>query len=265
MKYFLVFLALFFFAQTKAQLNSVAATSKTTKHQIGIKTGVSIPNLSDNSGNIWSDNYTSTSGYNIGLTYEYHVSSLFSIYSELYYIKNGGKRTGDQPFTLPTIALSMFPGVTSNTIFFGNFRTELDLRYIEMPLMLRANIFRNNKDLRVYLQGGVFGGYLLQATRKTAGILDATTTADFGDGNKTPFPFLAGNDMSNSSDALGELNKWNFGLTGGLGLGYKLSKNDELSLDARVNYGFIGITANETYGKAKVGALGINAGYSRCF
>ena len=68
--------------------------------KIGAKAGYSIGRINDTSDNIYTQDYESSSGVDIGLTAEFPVNELFSFQTEIIYTQRGGDRKGLQP--IPT-------------------------------------------------------------------------------------------------------------------------------------------------------------------
>ena len=116
--------------------------------KIGGKVGYSIGRLTDNSDNIYTEDYESTSGVDIGVFVEYPVSELFSLQMEVLYTQRGGKRKGQQP--IPTAALGAFGSVdqlnymlslqgkdpvTDSNPMYADFNNVSDLNYIEIPVL----------------------------------------------------------------------------------------------------------------------------------
>ena len=77
--------------------------------KIGAKAGYSVGRLTDNSDNIYTEDYESTSGIDFGFTFEFPISELFSLQTEILYTQRGGTREGQQP--IPTRALESFGSV----------------------------------------------------------------------------------------------------------------------------------------------------------
>ena len=87
-------LLLTFFLTTQVSFSQV---------KIGGKVGYSIGRITDNSDNIYTEEYESSSGVDVGVFIEYPVSELFSLQMEILYTQRGGERNGMQPKQLAQI------------------------------------------------------------------------------------------------------------------------------------------------------------------
>ncbi|MEK7723085.1 MAG: porin family protein [Acidobacteriota bacterium] len=229
-------------------------------HYIGFKGGVSIPQLSSSQDNELSRDYKSRVAPNFGGFVEIGLRKKLSFQAEINYAGQGGKRIGIQPISLPPPGLPQLP---TGVYYYGNFKNVAKLNYLEIPAMLKYKFSEKGKP-RVYLNGGVYYGNLFSAKQITSG--SSTLYLD-REGKVplllpptgTPLPPIS---FNAETDIKNDLNRHNFGLTGGGGLEIPHGKNYFL-LDARVSYGLLSIQKDTARnGNSKTGNLVISFGYA---
>jgi hypothetical protein len=239
---------------------SIASFSQDEKENyIGVKGGISIPQLSGGDDNILSRDFKSRTAPNFGAFFDIGVTKRFSIQPEVNYAGQGGKRVGVQPITEPLPGL---PPLPAGTYFFGEFKNVAELNYLEFPVLAKYK-FGSKKKPRVFINGGAFYGRLLSAKTKTSGsstiFLDETGQAPLllpplG----TPVPSI---DFTATTDILADVNRNNFGLTGGGGVEIPIGKN-YIIFDARVYRGLKNIQKDSARnGSSKTGNLVISIGF----
>jgi hypothetical protein len=132
---------------------------------IGLKAGVSLPNLRGGSDQEITKDYKSRTTANFGGFVDVGLSRNVSLQFEVDYAPQGGKRNGIQPVTQTIPGL---PPLPPGRYYYANFNNTAKLNYLEFPVMLK---YRARKDKRVgfYVNGGPYFGYLLKATTVTAG------------------------------------------------------------------------------------------------
>jgi hypothetical protein len=231
------------------------AMSQTT--WLGLKGGLSIPDLSGGSGNPLSDNYTSRLALNFGVLSDFKVHKNFSLQVELNYAGQGGKRDGLQPIT--NLPASLSQGLPAGTYLYANFKNKAVLDYLELPIMAKLSW---GKMFGYYVNAGPYLGYLLHAAEKTKG----TSTIYEDPGGQVPltemgYPVPAQNFDANT-DVTSSIKRFNVGVTGGGGVDWKLDPKDKLFFDARFEYGFINIQKYSVDGKDNTGNLLLSLGYA---
>ena len=227
---------------------------------IGIKGGVSIPQLSDNNENELAKDFKSRVAPNFGVFFELGVTEKFSIQPEINYAGQGGKRVGIQPVTQPIPGL---PPLPDGNFYYGDFKNTAELNFLEIPVLAKYKFGKKDKP-RFYVNGGAYYGRLLSAKTKTSG--SSTLYLD-ADGQipvllppagtpLPPIPFDAETDIKN------DLNENVFGLTGGGGVEFPVGKN-YLLVDARISRGLNTIQKDPIRnGDSKTGNLIISFGYA---
>ncbi len=252
-KFFVALIAVLAFA-------AAAFAQDEKENYVGFKGGVSIPQLSSSDTNELSRDYKSRVAPNFGAFFEFGVAKRTSVQFEVNYAGQGGKRDGIQPVTQPIPGLPLLP---AGAYYFANFKNTAKLTYLEIPLMAKYKFGPKTKP-RLYVNGGIYYGVLLKAETVTEG--SSTLYLD-RDGRiplllppaGTPFPAIP---FDAKTDIKDELNKNNFGVTGGGGIEIPHKKNYFI-FDARVSYGFVSIQKDTVVnGNSKTGNLVISFGYA---
>jgi len=254
--------------------------------KIGGKVGYSIGRLTDNSDNIYTEDYESTSGVDIGVFVEYPVSELFSLQMEVLYTQRGGTRKGQQP--IPTAALGAFGSVdqlnymlslqgkdpvTDSNPMYADFNNVSDLNYIEIPVLGKLGW---GKTWRWYVEAGPYIGFIVSATQKTSGTSLITLDAEGRDPLIVFNPNYDPNDPSSGplkvpvppqsfdaeTSSRSELNTYNFGFHAGTGIIRKLGDKHEVYAGFRGSWGARTIQKNSVFGETHIGGLVFSLGYA---
>ncbi|UCE93611.1 MAG: PorT family protein [Flavobacteriaceae bacterium] len=270
-----LFLFLIIFAQT------IMAQVK-----IGAKAGYSIGRITDESDNIYTEDYESSSGVDIGVFVEYPVSDLFSLQLEVLFTQRGGERTGLQP--IPTAALEDFGSlvelnymlhlqgkapVTDTNPLYADFKNVSELRYVEIPLLGKLGW---GDTWRFYVEAGPYVGFLMSSTQKTSGTSLITLDAQGTDPLRVFNPIHDPSDPSSGplwvpvppqdfdadTDTKEELNTYNVGFHAGSGLIRRINEKHEVFIGFRGSWGARPIQKDEVYGKSHVGGLVFSLGYA---
>ena len=75
------------------------------------------------------------------------------------------------------------------------------------------------------------------------------------------FPFPA-QSFDVTTDVKDDLNTFNFGAQGGVGIIRKLAEQHEVFFDFRASYSFIPLQKEEVFGESKIGAFVFSLGYA---
>jgi Outer membrane protein beta-barrel domain len=226
---------------------------------LGLKGGLSIPDLSGGGGNPLSENFTSRLALNFGVLSDFKVHNNFSLQVELNYAGQGGKRDGMQPITNLPAGLGQGPGAPPQTYLYANFKNKAVLDYLELPIMAKLSW---GKILGWYVNAGPYLGYLLNAAEKTSG-----TSLIYEDPQgKYPltdqgYPVPAQNFNANTN-VTSSIRRFNVGVTGGGGVDWKVDPKDKIFFDARFEYGFINIQKYSEDGKNNTGNVLLSLGYA---
>lgn len=226
---------------------------------VGVKAGISLPNLVGSSDQEITKNYKSRLAASFGAFVDVQLHKNTSLQIEVDYAPQGGKRNGIQPVTQPIPGLPVLP---AGNYYFANFNNTAKLDYIELPVMLKYRV-RRDKPVGAYLNGGTYVGFLMKATTVTSGssslFLDNRGSIPVMVGPSTPFPTIP---FDAKTDVTDSLNRVNFGITGGGGITFK-HKDNYFFIDGRASYGLTTLqkdTLND--GKSRTGNLVMSFGYA---
>ncbi|GAA4320405.1 porin family protein [Compostibacter hankyongensis] len=235
---------------------------------IGVKGGISIPNLSSGSGgeNDWNKNYTSRVGPYFGALAEFQFSPLFSLQPEINYAAEGGKRSGKQPFTVPDEYKEMFQqAFPGRDYVYADFNNVSRINYLQVPVMGKFNfsLSRNGK-LKLFAQVGPYIGFLVSAHQI---VHSDHVKVYINEDDPDPLPdqavetFFGSTKLDTSINARDELHKVNWGIQGGIGLSLDCGRG-KFFIEGGGNYGFMDIQKGDEHGKNHIGAATILAGYA---
>ncbi|PSL46221.1 outer membrane protein with beta-barrel domain [Chitinophaga niastensis] len=227
---------------------------------VGVRGGLSIPNLTagGKENNPLNTGYSSRLGPDFGAFVEYHVSHLFSIQGMIDYSSQGGKKSGLQAFPFPPAMAGQLPqGMPAPTYLYANFKSEAKLNYLMVPILAKFGWdLGHASPLRLYVDAGPFFGFLVSAKQVTSGsslfYLDAE--------GKQPIT-QSPQSLDNTTDIKNQLNTFNFGVSGNVGLAYHFSRN-QVFVEAGGNYGFLNIQKGSNNGKNNTGAATVSLGYA---
>ena len=253
--------------------------------KIGAKAGYSVGRITDNSDNIYTEDYKSTSGVDFGIMFEFPVSDLFSLQTEFLYTQRGGDRTGMQP--IPTAALEDFGSVDQLNYMlslqgkgpvddlnplYADFNNISDLNYIEIPIMGKLGW---GETWRFYVEAGPYIGFLVNASQNTSGTslitLDAAgqdplivANPNYDPSNPSSGPLwvpVPPQSFDAETDTKDELNTLNFGFHAGTGLIRKIADKHEVFVGFRGSWGAKSLQKDEVFGDSHVGGLIFSLGY----
>lgn len=235
----------------------LAGNTRAQSTWLGIKGGLSIPDLSGGGDNPLSNGYTSRLAANFGLLSQFTLHHNLSLQVELNYAGQGGKRDGLQPITnLPPNLASQVP---SGTYLYANFDNKAILDYLELPVMARLSW---GKTLGFYVNAGPYAGYLLHAKEKTSG----TSTIYEDSKGQVPLTIqgypVPPQDFTSETDVTSSIKRWNIGVTGGGGLSWRVCQADKIFFDARFEYGFINIQKYSEDGSNNTGNVLLSLGFA---
>jgi hypothetical protein len=231
-----------------------ALSAAQSKSSIGIFGGLNIPRLSGGNGNELSRDYTSRSGAAFGITSSLYLGSNLSLRIDAMYSSEGGKRNGIQAFDASTIS----PLVPAGTYFYADYKNESILNYAEVPVMVKYSV-PLNKTSKFYLNIGPYVGFLLNAKEITSG-----SSLIYADRTKQVVIVPVAQSFDAKTDITSDINKLNFGLTGGGGFS-QLVGSGEIFIDIRGAYGLKVIQKLSQNGSSHNGNLLIDLGYALHF
>ncbi len=259
--------------------------------QVGARGGVSLGRLSDGSENIFSRDFRSTTGVDIGGFVEIPISGNFSIQGELLLTDRGGQREGIQPIVpaalgdalegsgitldiLNTLVTSTgAPAISNSNPLFGDFDNVSDLNFLEIPILAKLSW---GDQWRFYTVGGPYVSFLLNAEQVTDGSSGIFLDPNASQRLQVPNPFFNPTDPAFGpaivdlpdqsfeaiTDTSEDLNSFNVGVQFGVGLNRKLGEKGALIFDARSSVSFRPLQVDEVFGNSNVGGVVFSLGYA---
>ena len=244
-----------------ASLLFLSCTVRAQDFAIGIRGGISIPNLTAGSGNQnpLNTGYSSRLGPDAGVFAEFKFSNLFSLQPMIEYSSQGGKKDGLQAFTTPDEMAQMFPPGQAPQLLYANYSSEAKMDYLMIPVLAKFGWNLKQSPLRIYADAGPFVSILLSAHQVTSGQSEFYTDP----AGQQPLPggsqsFDANTNIRNS------LHRVNGGIEGNVGLSYRLG-NGSIFIEGGGNYGFFNIQKFAQDGKNNTGAGTATVGYCYWF
>lgn len=237
----------------------VVSISLGQETNIGVKGGLSVPNLSGSDDNVLTKNYKSRTAATFGAFIELGVTDKVSVQPEINYSGQGGVRKGVQPITRPIAGL---PPLPPGQYFFGEFENTAKLNYLEVPVLVKYKFGSRGKP-RFFVNGGLFYGRLLNAKTITKGsstiYINEQKTPLLLPPAGTPIPPVS---FDATTDIINEVNRNNFGVTGGGGILIPSGKRNNFIIDVRVARGFWHIQKDTaTNGTSRTGNFVVSFGY----
>lgn len=213
---------------------------------LGLKAGVSIPNLKSSGSNPLDKGWESRSGPYFGIVAMYALSDNFALTSELNFSSQGGKRIGAQAIPNPNT-----PPIP--TYLYASFKNVAVINYAEVPIMLNYKINLGG-PVHIDIQGGLYGGLLLRAKNVSSGqsevYLDEALT----------IPVSPSQSFDHTTNIKNDLKSFNYGVQFGAGAGYDFHSST-LRLIAGGNYGLTTIQKDKANGDDHTGALTVSLAY----
>jgi len=253
-------------------LNADAQTKvDTPKFALGIRGGISIPNLSgggSSAENPLNTGYSSRLGLDAGIFAEFRFSGLFSLQPMLEYSAQGGKKDGLQAFPTPAPLAAAFvaQGQPAPTYLYDNANSAAKINYLMLPILAKFG-WNFSKTIRFYVDAGPFLGYLVYAhqvvTNSGGFYLDPKGTEPL-----SAFSPDAPSNINSDTDIKDQLHDFNVGFEGNVGFAYKLFNGNKETgyffIEGGGDYGFLNIQKGTANGKNNIGAGTANIGYTFC-
>jgi hypothetical protein len=223
--------------------------------RLGVKGGISIPNLKSSGDNPVSKGWSSRQGPYFGVLVEKEIKKWLHIQGELNYSSQGGKKNGTQAIASAPYTTYFPPGTHVPDYFYAVYDNEVKLNYLELPVLIKVD-FPFGENFSFFINGGPYAAYLLSAKNITNGSSNA-----YSDEQLTmpvlPYPIS----FDATTDVKKDIKNFNVGIQGGIGISYSFSNKNSLLFSAGGNYGFIPIQKDEINGKSNTGAATITIGY----
>lgn len=248
---------LLFFAAMIIMLQPISVEAQLN---FGIKGGASVPNLSSDSDNIFTQEFGSIAAFGFGLFLEVPLSSSFSFQPELLFAVKGGQRNGLQPIPDTRVPGALAAFLPSGLVPYAVFDNKSILNYLEIPLLLKYST-QGRKGISVF--GGPYIGFIVGAKAKIRGnsviFLDPGGSQGLAlPGSTTPVELPFDQDV-NIED---EIASSNFGVQGGIDL-FTHSGDTKIFLQGAFSLGFTTIQREIRFGESQVGSVTFSLGFSQ--
>jgi len=215
-------------------------------YTLGIKAGVSIPNLKSSGDNLLDKGWESRTGPYLGLVAEVNLSDLIAITAEINYSSQGGKRTGAQAIPNPNN-----PPIPP--YLYADFKNVAILNYVEVPIMTTFK-FALGSSTNLIVQGGPYGGFLLRAKNVSSG--EGMLYLD----ENLSIPVTPVQSFDHTTNIKDQIRSFNYGLQMGLGVAVDINSST-LRLMGGANYGLTSIQKDAVNGNDHTGAITISLAY----
>ncbi|SEK18062.1 porin family protein [Parapedobacter koreensis] len=248
----------------------ICGIAKAQTVSIGARGGLSIPNLTSSGDDATplSEGYSSRLGPGFAVFAEFKLSKRFSLQPAIEYSAQGGKKDKFQALEVPAelaplLQAGLPEGVPAPSLLYADFKSEAKFDYLLVPVLAKFGWdLGANSPFRVYVDGGPFVGFLLNAKQVTTGTselyLDEGGQMPLRMDPSTPFP----QNLTDETDIKDRLNKVNVGFEGNVGIAYSFGRSS-VFLEGGGNYGFIKIQKGDgVIGKNNTGAGTVMLGYT---
>lgn len=226
---------------------------------LGVRGGISIPNLSASGSNEnpLNTGYSSRLGPDFGIFGEFKISQVFSIQPMAEYSSQGGKKSGLQAFPTPSAYAAYFQPGPAPAYLYADFKSEAKLNYLMIPVLAKFGWnLKPKSPVRIYVDAGPFVGFLLSAKQVTSG--SSNVYGDAGGQNQLT---QSAQSFDATQNIKSQLNKTNFGVEGNVGISYGTGKSN-IFIEGGFNYGFLNIQKGTANGKNNTGAGTVSLGYA---
>lgn len=252
---------------------------------IGVKGGLSIPNLSASGSETTplNEGYSSRTGPGFAVFADIKFSKLFSIQPSVEFSAQGGKKDGLQAFPPADfiaraeglIPAELIPVITPQLpqYLYADFNSTAKMNYLLVPVLAKFGWdFSDQSPFRFYAGAGPFVGFLMNAKQITSG----SSRIYFDENGQVPLAISIPNpedpnsptiiqpsevDLTAETDIKDQLNKVNFGFQANVGVSYKINRSS-LFVEGGGNYGLINIQKGTANGKNNTGAATVMIGYA---
>ncbi len=218
--------------------------------KLGIKGGLSLPNLSSSGGSDVSKGYKTISGPDLGLVTDYSLTKKWSIETGFEFSTQGGQKSGLQTIPASPELAQYFPQGSNVQFLYANFTSTVRLQYLMLPVLIKYSTdLDNSGHWKLYWDGGLFGGLLITANASATG-----TSKVYYDKMETDQVGSVAVQFDSTGNIKNQLHKANFGIQGNIGGLYHL-KSISYFIEAGGNYGFVNLQKDSRNGINYTGAL----------
>ena len=237
---------------------------------VGTRGGLNVPKLTASGENPMSKGYSSRLAGNGGIFVEFQFNELFSLRPMVEYSQQGGLRKGIQaiPVAMLPAEMQSIPPMVDEEYLYANFKSETKFDYIMIPVLAGFGQNLNNIPARVYVNGGPFVSFLLDAKQITSGnshfYVDPAGDMTMGYllSSLTGSPPIGEVPMNDQRNITDEVNTVNFGVSANVGISYEVAKRHNILLEVGGNYGFKKLQKSAENGENRIGAATVVVGYA---
>lgn len=228
--------------------------------KIGVHGGMSVPNLRGGTNEV-SQGYSSRFAPSFGVFGEYELNNNFYLNAGINFDGQGGQRNGVQPITSTDL-----PPLPSGGYYYANFKNVSILNYLEIPVTLKY-LF-GNSPIKYFIDAGPYVGFLLNAKEESSGVSsiyidkNGTLLTEPVPPTYQTFVPVPPQSFDATTDVYSSLHKVNAGITGGVGVSFKISNYQNIIIELKGLYGLTNIQKFAADGKSHTGNLIIDAGYA---
>lgn len=266
---------------------SLCAYSQTVN--VGIRGGLSIPNIVSGGDNPLSKGYSSRIAGGGGIFAELGINNYVSFRLGVEYSGQGGKRNGIQAIPSEQVMAGITAGMGGGNMegmddilgpvmssmpnnIFADVKNTAAFDYLIVPVSIQIGTNANNR-WRVYANAGPFVSFLLHGKQTTKGqskmYMDADKSLTLGDamqsviGNVPELADVLQNETDFGSEKVitSDLNPVNAGIQGDIGLSYRHERH-RIFIEIGGNYGFIKMQKDKSNGSNRIGAATVMVGYA---
>ena len=261
---------------------------------LGIRGGLSIPNIVAGGDNPLSKGYSSRIAEDGGLFAELGINNYVAFRLGVEYSGQGGKRNGIQAMPSEQMMAGIAAGVGGGNmpgmdvilgqmassmpeIFYVDVKNTADFDYLMIPLSVQLGT-NASKRWRVYANAGPFVSFLLHGKQTTKGrskiYMDAGKSQTLWDNIPAAMqpviegsvPALAyvlqnGTDFGSTETITRDLNPVNAGVQGDIGLSYRHERH-RIFVEIGGNYSFVNMQKEKSNGSNRIGAATVMLGYA---
>lgn len=266
---------------------SLCAYSQTVN--VGIRGGLSIPNIVSGGDNPLSKGYSSRIAGGGGIFAELGINNYVSFRLGAEYSGQGGKRNGIQAIPSEQVMDGITAGMGGGNMegmddilgpvmssmpnnIFADVKNTAAFDYLMVPVSVQIGTNANNR-WRVYANVGPFVSFLLHGKQTTKGqskmYMDDGKSLTLGDamqsviGNVPELAYVLqnGTDFGSTEVITSDLNPVNAGIQGDIGLSYRHERH-RIFIEIGGNYGFIKMQKDKSNGSNRIGAATVMVGYA---
>ena len=224
------------------------------KISAGFKTGITIPGLGINSSNPVIDGYKNQLAPCFGFVIETGLNEKWSLLNEINYATISIKKNGSQVIPQSAYASLNLSTVNFPNYLYSNFESKINIKYVEIPIMLKYYLYQNKK-VNFFVNGGGFAGILFFSDLKTKGAGKVYTDAAHTNAI-APFPL----NLNQEPSIQDRLNPLNIGLAAGVGCTL-IGNAGEFYISVNGAFGLINMQLNKGDGENKSEEATLSVGY----